>query len=216
LPGYQLPAPPSSSVGPLGIIPRTAWTSTRPIASGVEPMAGIRLITFHHTGDPVPFYESSYEATAAFWERVRTWHVQGRNFGDIGYHFGIDRAGRVWQLRPLEFRGAHVRDGDRPPHWCQGNEYHGRWRYSTSPLPMISGRYQWNDHNIGVVSIGNFDRQDPTPEQKQTIAEFGSKIRTYYNIPIYHCYTHQELVAELCPGYSLQPYMESIRRNSVL
>ena len=179
-------------------------------------MAGIRLITFHHTGDPEPFYETSYEATAAFWEKVRTWHVQGRDFGDIGYHFGIDRVGRVWQLRPLEFRGAHVRDGDRPPHWCQGNEYHGQWQYTPSPLPMTNGRYEWNDHNIGVVSIGNFDKQDPTPAQKQKIAEFGSLLRTHYSISIDRCYTHQELVAELCPGWNLQPYMETIRQDDIL
>jgi N-acetylmuramoyl-L-alanine amidase len=218
IPSYQ-PPPPVAQPGPWGIIPRNAWTTAGLVRSNLEPMGGVRLITFHHTGDPRQnqFDEYSYEATAAFWEKIRRWHVQGRNFGDIGYHFGIDLAGRVWQLRPLEFRGAHVRDGNRPPHWCEGNEYLQRgYNYTFSPLSRTGDVYQWNDHNIGVVSIGNFDYQHPTPQQKQKIVEFGSMLRRQYNIPVYRCYTHQELVSELCPGYNLQPYMEYIRRSNIL
>ena len=31
-----------------------------------------------------------------------------RRFGDIGYHFAIDRNGRVWEARSLAYAGAHV------------------------------------------------------------------------------------------------------------
>jgi hypothetical protein len=33
---------------------------------------------------------------------------QRRRFGDIGYHFILDRAGRVWEGRSMQFVGAHV------------------------------------------------------------------------------------------------------------
>ncbi len=220
--GYSPPAnfvpptyvPPSSveqaPSGTLGVIPRSAWThygARRPML----PMNGVRLITFHHTGDPHPTYNDTYAFTAAFWEATRHWQADIRHFQDIGYHFGIDRAGRVWQLRPLQWRGEHVRDGFAPPRWLD------RYRQvRNSPLLPTHGRYLWNSHNIGVVSIGNFMLQDPTPQQKAKIIEFGSLLRRLYQVPIYHCYTHQELVATECPGAHLQPYMEWIRATNKL
>ena len=32
-----------------------------------------------------------------------------RGFGDIGYHYLIDPAGRVWAGRSLDYQGAHAR-----------------------------------------------------------------------------------------------------------
>ncbi|HTV48618.1 MAG TPA: peptidoglycan recognition family protein [Phycisphaerae bacterium] len=211
LPSYTPPPQPVAPGGPLGIIPRHGWTFAGPARSSIEPMGGVNLITFHHTGDPRPFYDDSYAGSAAFWERTRVYQVYSRDFQDIGYHFGIDRAGRVWQLRPLEYRGEHVRIGPTPPLWL--NQYR---QYSNGPSMPIDGRYVWNNHNIGVVSIGNFMLQEPTPMQKSKIVEFGTMLRRRYNIPIYHCYTHQELVSTECPGRNLQPYMEYIRRNEMI
>jgi N-acetyl-anhydromuramyl-L-alanine amidase AmpD len=39
---------------------------------------------------------------------VRKWHVNDRGWSDIGYHFLIDRNGKVGAGRPLEKVGAHV------------------------------------------------------------------------------------------------------------
>jgi len=39
---------------------------------------------------------------------IRAWHVQGRGWLDIGYHFVIRRSGAVEPGRPLEEPGAHV------------------------------------------------------------------------------------------------------------
>ncbi len=201
---------PLRPVGALGIIPRAGWTTIGPNMRTIQPMNGVRLITFHHTGDPTPFYDDSYEGTARYWEAIRQWQ-RSQGFEDIGYHFGIDRVGRVWQLRKLEYRGEHVRDGFAPPHWLD--------RYlqlKNSPTQPIHGRWIWNAHNIGVVSLGNFMVQKPTPAQLHRIVHFGRVLRNLYRIPIYHCYTHQELVSTLCPGAHLQPYMEYIRRTNEL
>lgn len=35
---------------------------------------------------------------------------KGRGWADIGYHFAIDPAGRVWELRSVKFQGAHVKN----------------------------------------------------------------------------------------------------------
>ena len=39
---------------------------------------------------------------------VRRWHVQDRGWSDIGYHFLIDRDGKVGLGRPIEKVGAHT------------------------------------------------------------------------------------------------------------
>lgn len=39
---------------------------------------------------------------------IKRWHVQDRGWRDIGYHYLIDRNGKVATGRPLEQVGAHV------------------------------------------------------------------------------------------------------------
>lgn len=39
-------------------------------------------------------------------EQIRQWHL-ARGFNDIGYHFIVDRLGRVHNGRPVEIAGAH-------------------------------------------------------------------------------------------------------------
>jgi N-acetyl-anhydromuramyl-L-alanine amidase AmpD len=57
------------------------------------------------------FASTSFATAAARVESIRTAHRQ-RNWGDIGYHFLIDPAGRVWQGRSTSWQGAHVKDGN--------------------------------------------------------------------------------------------------------
>ena len=103
-PTIAIPAPTNT----FGIIPRSYWAKAGPDMKRVDPMGSVALITFHHSGDPKVFTTTDYSETAQHLEYVREYH-RSRNFQDIGYHFGIDRAGRVWQLRSLKYQGQHVR-----------------------------------------------------------------------------------------------------------
>jgi N-acetylmuramoyl-L-alanine amidase len=40
---------------------------------------------------------------------VTRWHVEDRGWSDCGYHYLIDRDGKVGTARPVERNGAHVR-----------------------------------------------------------------------------------------------------------
>ena len=42
-------------------------------------------------------------------DEIRTWHVQGNGWSDIGYHFVVKRNGAVETGRPISKRGAHVK-----------------------------------------------------------------------------------------------------------
>jgi len=178
-------APPVTSREPAnnGIIPRSAWAKAGPNMQTIDPMNGVRLITFHHSGDPKPFTADDYASTAQHLEYVREYH-RSRRFQDIGYHFAIDRAGRVWQLRSLAYQGEHVRNN--------------------------------NEHNIGIVVLGNFDLQTMTAAQKEKAKAFGLLVRKQYSLPIARVYTHQEIVSTECPGDNMQPYMQQIRKQGLI
>ncbi len=106
--GYR---PPMTDTAELGqVMRRSEWTRTRPIAQRVNPMGGIRHITLHHEGSPnAPVLFADAKTTARRIELIRQFHLD-RGWGDIGYHYIIDRAGRVWEARPLNLQGAHVKD----------------------------------------------------------------------------------------------------------
>ena len=189
--GYAPPAPAkplppavtTAQTNTYDIIPRSAWARGGPNMQTIDPMNGVRLITFHHAGDPKPFTSTDYAETAQHLEYVREYH-RSRNFQDIGYHFAIDRAGRVWQLRSLAYQGQHVRNN--------------------------------NEHNIGIVVLGNFDMQSLTQAQKDRIRTFGALVRKQYNLAASRLYTHQEVVSTECPGDAMQAYMVQVRKQGLI
>lgn len=89
------------------VIPRTRWTLRGPDLSDMRPMLPVTSITVHHEGMEA-FTDTSSADTIERLRRVWNGH-DGRGFGDIGYHFVIDRAGRIWEGRSLRYQGAHVR-----------------------------------------------------------------------------------------------------------
>ncbi|MBL8990521.1 MAG: N-acetylmuramoyl-L-alanine amidase [Phycisphaerae bacterium] len=107
-PPYEPPAP----LPPPGVMPRSTWTRAgvaRP--SEINPMGGVRRITIHHDGMTV-FTSTSQGDAAARLEQIRQSHVAGRKWADIGYHYIIDPAGRVWEGRSVRYQGAHVQDNN--------------------------------------------------------------------------------------------------------
>ncbi len=90
------------------VIPRAVWARGEPVSPRMNRMSLIRHITVHHDG-MAPFFATSREAVAAHLEGIRQLHRR-KGWGDIGYHFAVDPAGRVWEGRPLGWQGAHVKD----------------------------------------------------------------------------------------------------------
>ncbi len=73
-------------------------------------MLPVKYITVHHDG-MASFTNTSKESASARLETIRESHLRrdGGRWGDIGYHYAIDPAGRVWEGRPLQWQGAHVK-----------------------------------------------------------------------------------------------------------
>jgi hypothetical protein len=89
------------------VIPRTRWTGRNPDLTEINPMLPVKYITVHHEGMEA-FTATSSGDTIERLQRVWNGH-DARGFGDIGYHFVIDRSGRIWEGRSLRYQGAHVR-----------------------------------------------------------------------------------------------------------
>lgn len=68
-----------------------------------------------------------------------------------------------------------------------------------------------NEHNIGVMCMGNFDQQRPSPRQTAALDAFVASLMQRHRIPNSRVYTHQELGQTRCPGSNLQRYMLATR-----
>ncbi|HMN96999.1 MAG TPA: N-acetylmuramoyl-L-alanine amidase [Phycisphaerales bacterium] len=88
------------------VIPRSAWARGGPRTSDMQPMLPVGAITIHHDAMSV-FTATDAASSQARIELIRTSH-RGRGWSDIGYHFVIDRSGRIYEARPLNWQGAHV------------------------------------------------------------------------------------------------------------
>lgn len=95
---------PAAGISAIG---RSSWTRTGPVKSKVNAMNGISKLTIHHEGWTAVNFTSK-TATAERLEKIRKYHTGENRWGDIGYHYIVDRAGRVWEGRPIQYQGAHV------------------------------------------------------------------------------------------------------------
>jgi hypothetical protein len=167
-----------------GAISRSIWAKGQPIPRNMNRMLPARYITIHHDGMK-PFTSTSKYSAASRLEKIRESHLSrdGGRWGDIGYHFAIDPAGRLWQGRSLTWQGAHVKAR--------------------------------NEGNIGVVVLGNYDRQGVSRAQAAAIETTLRSLMRKYNVPVSRVRTHQEWAATACPGKSLQQVMVGIRGTSL-
>ena len=71
-----------------------------------------------------------------------------------------------------------------------------------------------NPGNLGVLVLGNFERQQPTRSQLDALDRFVASRIDAYSLSVRSVYTHQELAPTACPGRNLQLHMSRTRRPS--
>jgi hypothetical protein len=87
---------------------RTLWCRGECVPSLMNPMLPARYVTVHHDGMS-PFRATDQASSVERLEMIRNGH-RSKGWGDIGYHFVVDRGGRVWEGRELKWQGAHVKE----------------------------------------------------------------------------------------------------------
>ena len=181
LPSGPAPQPQVGPVTAQGVIRRSNWTRAGIARPGdIYPLRSVNRITIHHEG-VTPYTATSEDATRQRLEIIRRGHVTVRGWADIGYHYLIDPAGRVWEGRPIQYQGAHVKDQ--------------------------------NENNLGIMVIGNFERQLPNAAQTASLDRFVASQMRQYRVPVSRVFTHRELAPTECPGRNLQRYLVMARAN---
>jgi hypothetical protein len=103
------PAPAAPAAAPpalASLLPRQRWSARAPRAAGLLPLGKAYRLTLHHSD--VLMRSDGERATAAQIYAIQEHHVGREGWSDIGYHFLIDRAGRIWEGRSLQWQGAHA------------------------------------------------------------------------------------------------------------
>jgi len=90
----------------MDILRREMWTQILPRKWLLRPASEFEKITVHHVGKCRNF-DIHRSSVVRDLDGVLNEHME-RNYGDIGYHFIVDYAGRLWEGRSLSYEGAHV------------------------------------------------------------------------------------------------------------
>ena len=111
---------------------------------------------------------------------IRRWHVSPPNsWSDIGYHFLIDRNGKVATGRPVEKVGAHVKGHNA----------------NSIGISLIGGH--------GSASSDKFEDHF-TPEQATSLRDLITELRRKHGIN--KVSGHNEYANKACPGFNLKAW----------
>ena len=107
-------------------------------------------------------------------ETIRKWHVDGRGWSDIGYHFYIDINGKIWKGRDIQKIGAH----------CSGN--------NRSSIGIC--------YCGGVEADGKTPKDTRTESQKESLLSVLKTLKAMF--PDASIYSHNEFANKACPSFN--------------
>jgi len=117
---------------------------------------------------------------------VRRWHMEERNWSDIGYHYLIDRDGTVVEGRPLDRVGAHVKDHNT----------------GTVGISLFGGH--------GGTATDDF-LDNFTEDQERALSNLILKLQNDYPA-ITKISGHNQYANKACPTFSVPAWREGARR----
>lgn len=115
---------------------------------------------------------------------VRRWHMQDRGWSDIGYHFLIDRDGKVGTGRPIEKVGAHTRGQNT----------------GTIGICLIGG--------YGSAADDQFNENFTLGQQEALLDLIADLRRKYGNLTLAG---HNNFASKACPGFNVGRWFNSIK-----
>gem|GEM_PF-2030255 len=151
----------------------------------------VKVIVVHHTGERETPKSNSLSGTAKV-RAIYKGHTETNGWGDIGYHYLVDKDGKIYEGRAGgdNVVGAHV--------------------------------YCANVGTISVAMIGNFQRRYPSENQLSSLRWLLIELTNKYKIRpngktvfrgkrISTIVTHRDLAATQCAGRNVKRLMNSIR-----
>lgn len=140
-----------------------------------------------HWQNIIIHHSKTKDAIEEDWESIRRYHTETLKWANIGYSFGIENINGVYKYmigRPLDKAGAHTKEAGQ------------------------------NRVAIGIVLIGDFDKDPPTKVQYWLLASLCRHLCLVYNIPTAQIYPHNYFATyKSCPGtkFSMQTLIKTIR-----
>ncbi len=173
-------------LGGLGVDvrPRASWRA-RPPRGRLRIHGPPTRITIHHQAALFDRYDLA--STVRELRSIQKHHQSVRKWTDVGYHMIVDRAGRIWEGRPVESIGAHA------------------------------GNRAANRGNLGILVLGDYDRQELSIGQRVSIRVLLERACAHWGIERSSVLTHNEIRKEqglhgtLCPGRDLAELVEAFR-----
>jgi hypothetical protein len=192
-------------------VPRAAWGADegkRFKADGTENSPAVyqraQAMTVHHTdtqnGDPDP---------AATVRAIYEHHAITNDWGDIGYHFLIDEAGRIYE-------GRYSGDDGIPAHDADGKVV----------TAFHTGGF--NSGNLGIALLGTLIDQGPTAAAKRSLTRLISVLTRFHGLDPQAKVTytnpvngvkkdvttvggHRDWMATDCPGATMYALLDEVR-----
>lgn len=151
------------------IMSRAAWGARKGEGETLPPLCP-NAFALHHTAMEI-------DPSSSIGETMRTmqdFHIDGRGWEDIAYHFFIDANGDIAEGRRLSRKGNITTVPDREID--------------------ISGL-------INISLEGDFTQADPTPEQLKSLNHLVCWLSNIYQIPAARIYGHKDYYSGTeCPG----------------
>ena len=191
--------PPTTSIAPpmrpAPIIPLPTEPYSPPTMQPIEPITRTNpwkpdsesrewnYIVLHHTASDSGSVDSIHE------EHLKRKDKNGKNWLGIGYHFVIGN-------------GNGMGDGEIEPTF--------RWRQQMQGAH--AGVADFNQHGIGIVLVGNFEKTPPTAAQLTSIKRLVGTLKREYSIVESKIMGHGDVKATECPGklFPMSEVRESI------
>ncbi|MBL4771132.1 MAG: N-acetylmuramoyl-L-alanine amidase [Planctomycetes bacterium] len=173
---------------PDGVMPRSRWGARQAKRSNLTK-AGTpwRFITIHHSALEKSIRSVGTQSGAKnALRKMQTFHMDSRNWGDLGYHFLIDPQGQVYEGRSMHWQGAHAGRG---------------------------GNRNNNVGNIGICLIGNFDVDRPSAASLRSLKKLVLNLRSQHRIPAASIRGHMDWKQTECPGRNLLPFVRQLARG---
>jgi hypothetical protein len=185
-------AAPSAAAGGVHMdMTRGQWGAAA-MRSNWDRMTTPFRIAVHHTAEPMN--GTSVNASAAEVRNVQSTHMKDRGFADIGYHYMIDRAGRVIEGRSMKAQGAHA----------SGSNNVGNIGI------CLLGNFSSQPERGSSYS----QAQRPTSEQLATLDKLLGELREVHGIAANKVQGHRELKDTECPGDELARWIGRYRMSN--
>ena len=127
-------------------------------------------------------------ATGRKINEIRRWHVEERGWSDIGYHYLIDRNGKLAEGRPVKRAGAHVKGHNS----------------NSIGICLIGGH--------GGAATDKFE-DHYTEDQRKTLMSLLKDLTVNY--PNAKIRGHNEVAAKACPSFNVKEFLNHEQTKDV-